>query len=414
MSTRQPQSKASSTELSPRPFAPSWALMPRAHTVEGLRRPIRGGSTGADAKEGDHPAATRPGLSPPSCCGPCRKSAERETPTTPGSPGHAVTRVWVAQGRMVICCARPGGRDGRRRRATMRRGFVDRSRGSTSVAGAGRQRLTAREIAGRKGGRKISMLSAYDYPMALLAERSGIELILVGDSLGLTALGYDSTVPVTVDDILHHCRAVVRGAPNTHVVGDLPFLSYHLSDAQALENAGRLLQQGGADSIKLEGGSAAMAARVRALVAAGIPVMGHLGLTLQSVGTQGTDTQGADVVSALRILAEAEAIASAGAYAIVIEAVPAELARVITARIDIPTIGIGAGPHCDGQIALVTDMLGIESKLALSFSKQFAQVGTEIERAFGTFIAEIDAGVFPGPELTTPIAPIVLRALEEV
>lgn len=281
------------------------------------------------------------------------------------------------------------------------------------MAGAGRHRLTAREIAGRKGGRKISMLSAYDYPMALLAERSGIELILVGDSLGLTALGYDSTVPVTIDDILHHCRAVVRGAPNTHVVGDLPFLSYHRSDAQALENAGRLLQQGGADSVKLEGGGAAMAARVRALVAAGIPVMGHLGLTLQSVGTQGTDTQGADVVSALRILAEAEAIASAGAYAVVIEAVPAELARFITARIDIPTIGIGAGPHCDGQIALVTDMLGIESKLALSFSKQFAQVGTEIERAFGTFIAEIDTGVFPGPELTTPIAPIVLRALEE-
>ena len=281
------------------------------------------------------------------------------------------------------------------------------------MAGAGRHRLTAREIAGRKGGRKISMLSAYDYPMALLAERSGIELILVGDSLGLTALGYDSTVPVTIDDILHHCRAVVRGAPNTHVVGDLPFLSYHRSDAQALENAGRLLQQGGADSVKLEGGGAAMAARVRALVAAGIPVMGHLGLTLQSVGTQGTDTQGADVVSALRILAEAEAIASAGAYAVVIEAVPAELARFITARIDIPTIGIGAGPHCDGQIALVTDMLGIESKLALSFSKQFAQVGTEIERAFGTFIAEIDTGVFPGPELTTPIAPIVQRALEE-
>ena len=281
------------------------------------------------------------------------------------------------------------------------------------MAGAGRHRLTAREIAGRKGGRKISMLSAYDYPMALLAERSGIELILVGDSLGLTALGYDSTVPVTIDDILHHCRAVVRGAPNTHVVGDLPFLSYHRSDAQALENAGRLLQQGGADSVKLEGGGAAMAARVRALVAAGIPVMGHLGLTLQSVGTQGTDTQGADVVSALRILAEAEAIASAGAYAVVIEAVPAELARFITARIDIPTIGIGAGPHCDGQIALVTDMLGIESKLALSFSKQFAQVGAEIERAFGTFIAEIDTGVFPGPELTTPIAPIVLRALEE-
>src|SRR4051794_26869338 len=192
-----------------------------------------------------------------------------------------------------------------------------------------RTKLSAREIAGRKGGRKLSMLSAYDYPMARLAERAGIEIILVGDSLGLTALGYSSTVPVTVDDILHHCKAVARGAPKTHVVADLPFLSYHLSDAQALQNAGRLLQEGGADSVKLEGGSPQLAARVKALVAAGIPVMGHLGLTLQSVGTQGTDTQGADLDSARRILAEAEAIAAAGAYAIVIEAVPSELGRLI-------------------------------------------------------------------------------------
>jgi 3-methyl-2-oxobutanoate hydroxymethyltransferase len=276
-----------------------------------------------------------------------------------------------------------------------------------------RRKLTAREIVARKGGRKLAMLSAYDSPMALLAERAGMDIILVGDSLGLTVLGYDSTVPVTVNDIVHHCRAVVRGAPHTHVVADLPFLSYHLSDAQALENAGRLLQRGGADSVKLEGGNPHLVARVRAMVAAGIPVMGHLGLTLQSVGVQGTSTQGADVASARRILAEAEAIAAAGAYAIVIEAVPAELAGLITARIGIPTIGIGAGPHCDGQVALVTDLLGIESKLALRFSKRFARLGPEIERAFAAYIAETESGAFPGPELTIPLDPEVLRALNE-
>lgn len=275
-----------------------------------------------------------------------------------------------------------------------------------------RRKLSARDIAARKGGRKLAMLSLYDYPTALLAERAGIDILLVGDSLGLTALGYTSTVPVTVDDILHHCRAVRRGAPNTHVVADLPFLSYHLSDAQALENAGRLLQLGGADSVKLEGGSDALAARVRTLVAAGIPVMGHLGLTLQSVGTQGTDTQGADLASARRILAEAQAIAAAGAYAIVIEAVPAELARLLTARTGAPTIGIGAGPVCDGQVVLTTDMLGIETGLALSFSKRFAEIGAETARAFAAFIAETVAGEFPGHELATHLDPAVLRQLE--
>lgn len=275
-----------------------------------------------------------------------------------------------------------------------------------------RRKLSAREIAGRKGGRKLAMLSVVDYPTALLAERAGIDILLVGDSLGLTALGYTSTVPVTVADILHHCRAVRRGAPNTHVVADLPFLSYHLSDAQALENAGRLLQQGGADSVKLEGGSDILAARVQTLVAAGIPVMGHLGLTLQSVGTQGTDTQGADLHSARRILAEAQAVAAAGAYALVLEAVPSELAGLITKRTGVPTIGIGAGPDCDGQVVLASDMLGIETGLALSFSKRFAEIGTEIAEAFDAFVAETVSGAFPGPELETHLPPPVLRDLE--
>lgn len=274
------------------------------------------------------------------------------------------------------------------------------------------RKLSTRDIVSRKGGRKLSMIVAYDFPTALLVEKAGIEMILVGDSLGMTALGYDSTIPVTVDDILHHCKAVVRGAGNTHVVADLPFLSYHLSDAQALENAGRLLQIGGADAVKLEGGSDPIVARVRALVAAGIPVMGHIGLTPQSGATAGYGAQGGDVASARRILAEAKALAEAGAYSMVIEAVPGELARMITAHVPVATIGIGAGPDCDGQIVAATDMLGIESKLFLNFSKRYANIGAEIETAFRTYLGEVVSGTYPGPELTTSLSPEVLRELE--
>ncbi len=275
-----------------------------------------------------------------------------------------------------------------------------------------RRTLSARDVAARKGGRKLSMIVASDYPIARLVDRSGIELILVGDSLGMTALGYDSTIPVTVDDILHHCKAVVRGAPRTHVVADLPFLSYHLSDAQALENAGRLLQLGGADSVKLEGGSEQIAARVRVLVAAGIPVMGHIGITPQSGATEGYSTQGADAISARRILAEAHALSDAGVFAMVVEAVPAELARMITVQVAAPTIGIGSGRDCDGQIVAATDMLGIESKLFLNFSKKYANLGAEIEAAFRTYLSEVESGEFPGPELATSLPPEVLTALD--
>lgn len=275
------------------------------------------------------------------------------------------------------------------------------------------RKLTAREILARKGGRRLSMIVAYDYPIARLAERAGIELILVGDSLGMTALGYDSTVPVTVEEVLHHCKAVVRGAPGTHVVADLPFLSYHVSDAQALANAGRMLQIGRADAVKVEGGSELIAARVRTLVTAGIPVMGHIGLTPQSGAADGFSAPGHDLASAQRILAEAERLAAAGVYAMVVEAAPRELARAITARVPAPTIGIGAGPECDGQIVAATDMLGIESKLFLNFSKRFANLGEEIEAAFRTYVAEVEAGDFPGPELSTPLDPAIARRLDE-
>lgn len=280
------------------------------------------------------------------------------------------------------------------------------------MTGEQRRKLTARDIVARKGGRKLTMMVAYDYPIARLVEQSGIELILVGDSLGMTALGYGSTIPVTVDDILHHCKAVVRGAPNTQVVADLPFLSYHLSDAQALVNAGRLIQEGGADAVKLEGGSETMAARVRALVSAGIPVMGHIGLTPQSGGTSGYAAQGSDLASARQIIAEAEAIAAAGAYSMVVEAVPAELGRIITERVAVPTIGIGAGPDCDGQIVAATDMLGIETRLFLNFSKRYASIGAEIETAFRTYASEVQSGEFPGAAYSTSLAPDVVKELE--
>lgn len=276
-----------------------------------------------------------------------------------------------------------------------------------------RSKLTAREIARRKGGEKLTMITAYDYPIARLVEAAGIDLILVGDSLGMTVLGYDSPIPVTVDDVIYHCRAVRRGAPNTHIVADMPFLSYHLDDAQALANAGRLLQEGGADAVKLEGGRGAIADRIRTLVAAGIPVMGHIGLTPQLGGTTGFGTQGEDVDSALALIADAEAVAEAGAYSVAIEAVPAELARLITERVPIPTIGIGAGPHCDGQTVVSTDLLGIESKLFLNFARRYAELGQEIEAAFRAYVADTHSGTFPGPELSPRLDPSVLAAVQE-
>ncbi len=276
----------------------------------------------------------------------------------------------------------------------------------------GRAKLTVRDVRTRKGGSKLTMLAAYDYPIARLIEAAGIDLILVGDSLGMVALGYDTPVPVTVADILHHTRAVVRGAPRTHVVADMPFLSYHLSDAQAIENAGRLIQQGGADAVKLEGGRA-IAARVRALVAVGIPVMGHVGLTPQTAGGDGFAVQGRDLASALAIVADAEAVAAAGAYSLVIEAVPAALGELVSSRVSVPTIGIGAGPHCDGQVLVASDLLGIESRLFLKFAKRYAELGIEIERAFGAYRGDVQRGAYPGPDLWFDFDPAVAAELRD-
>jgi len=273
-------------------------------------------------------------------------------------------------------------------------------------------KLTAYDIQARKGGAKLSMVSVYDFPFARLAEEAGIDILLVGDSLGMVVQGHDSTVPVTLDDIIYHAKTVRRGAPRTHVVADLPFLTYHIDTARAIENAGRLLQEGGADSVKLEGGQE-VAERVEAIVRAGIPVMGHVGLTPQSAGALGGfKVQGRDVASARKILADAEAIANAGAFAMVLEVIPAELGGMITESVSVPTIGIGAGPSCDGQVLVAHDMLGLQERIIGRFAKVYANIGDDVRDAFASFAHEVRQGSFPDEEHSYGMAGDVLEQLQ--
>ena len=247
----------------------------------------------------------------------------------------------------------------------------------------------------KKRGEKIAMLTAYDYPTSRLVDEAGVPAILVGDSLGMVVLGYDSTLPVTMEDMLPAVKAVVRGSQRAHVVADMPFMSYQASVEDALRNAGRMLQEGGAQSVKLEGG-ATVAETVRRLVAAGIPVMGHIGLTPQSVHRfGGYKVQGKTTAAAVKLLNDARALEEAGAYAIVLETVPAPLARLMTERLSIPTIGIGAGPHCDGQVQVIHDMLGLFPDFVPKHSKQYARLAEVIREAVVTYMAEVREGRFP-------------------
>lgn len=278
---------------------------------------------------------------------------------------------------------------------------------------SGRAKLTAHDIRARKGGRKLSMLSLYDYPFARLAQDAGVDIILVGDSLGMVVHGFDSTVPVTIGDVIYHTRAVRRGAAKTHVVADLPFLTYHIDTPRAVENAGRLVQEGGADSVKLEGGRE-VAERVAAIARAGIPVMGHVGLTPQSAGALGGfRVQGRDEVSARKILDDANAIADAGAFALVVEVIPAELGALITERVSIPTIGIGAGPSCDGQVLVAHDMLGLQERIIGRFAKIYSEIGVEVHGAFTAFIDEVESGAFPDAEHSYAMSEETLSSLRE-
>jgi len=247
----------------------------------------------------------------------------------------------------------------------------------------------------KRRGEKIVMITAYDYTSALFVEEAGIPLILVGDTLGNVVLGYDTTVPVTMDDMLHHIKPVVRATRKTHVVADMPFMSYQASPADALRNAGRMLKEGGAQSIKLEGG-VRVAETVRMIVEAGIPVMGHIGLTPQSINQLGGyKVQGKTPKDAVRLLNDAMALQQAGAYAIVLETVPVHVARIITEKLDIPTIGIGAGPETDGQVQVWHDLLGLFTDFVPKHAKRFANLGPIVTDALRAYASDVRAGAFP-------------------
>ena len=275
-------------------------------------------------------------------------------------------------------------------------------------------KTTIRTIQQKKdSGQPIVMLTAYDYTSAKIAASAGVDILLVGDSLGMVILGYETTLPVTLDEIIYHTKAVVRGAPEPLVVADMPFMTYQVSPEQALTNAGRVMQQSGAQAVKLEGGMH-MAATVHRLVEVGIPVMAHIGLTPQSVNQfGGWRVQGRSLAEAERLLADAEALAEAGAFSIVLELVPIELAAKISRTIGIPTIGIGAGPHCDGQVQVWHDILGLFEDFLPKHARRYATIGATIRTAVSAYAEDVRSGAFPtetnashlSPELADLYAP---------
>ena len=260
-------------------------------------------------------------------------------------------------------------------------------------------------------GEKISMLTAYDYSTAKLMDEAGINGILVGDSLGMVVLGYEDTLPVTMEDMIHHTAAVCRGAKNTLVVGDMPFMSYQVSVEEAVYNAGRLMKEGRCQAVKLEG-AASVCPQIRAITNASIPVMAHIGLTPQSINAfGGIKVQGKSEEAAKKLLEDAKAVEEAGAFAVVLECVPSKLAELISKSISIPTIGIGAGAGCDGQILVYQDMLGLFSDFTPKFAKKYANVGEMMTQAFRDYIADVQEGSFPAPEHTFAISEDVIKKL---
>ncbi len=250
----------------------------------------------------------------------------------------------------------------------------------------------------KQKGEKIAMLTAYDYTTAKIIDEVGIPLILVGDSLGMVVLGYETTIPVTTEEMLHHTKAVVRGAKQAMIVGDMPFMTYHISVSQALENAARFIQEGGAQAIKLEGG-VTVAEKVQRIVECGIPVMGHIGLTPQSIHQfGGFKVQGRTPEAAARLLKDARALEEAGAFSIVMETVPTPLAKLITDSISIPTIGIGAGIGCDGQVQIINDILGSFTDFVPKHTKQYAKLADIMSSAITEYYNEVKAGSFPTDE----------------
>jgi 3-methyl-2-oxobutanoate hydroxymethyltransferase len=281
------------------------------------------------------------------------------------------------------------------------------------------RKVTVPELRGRKvrlGAPAVTMVTAYDFTMARLVDEAGVDVVLVGDSLGMVVQGLPNTLSVTVEDVCYHGRAVSRGLSRAHLVGDMPFMSYQISPAHALESAGKLIQQGAFESVKLEGGDE-MAEHVRRIVRAGIPVIGHVGLTPQSVHAfGGFKVQGRGEEAAQRILDSARALEEAGAYAVVLEAIPPDLAARVTAELDIPTIGIGAGRECDGQVLVCTDLLGMGRGQSPRFAKRFATLADAAVTAVQAYVAEVQGGAFPGPEHAykpnSPVVPDEGRAIE--
>jgi 3-methyl-2-oxobutanoate hydroxymethyltransferase len=268
-----------------------------------------------------------------------------------------------------------------------------------------RKKVTTRVFREKKErGEPITMLTAYDYPTAAAMDQAGVDSILVGDSLGMVVLGYETTLPVTMEEMLHHCRPVARGARLALLVGDMPFMSYQVSVEEAVRNAGRFLQEGNMDAVKLEGGRN-RADAIRAITGAGIPVMGHLGLTPQSVHQLGGfRAQGKTAAAAKLLLEDAVLLEEAGCFSLVLESVPARLAELVSQRIHIPTIGIGAGVGCDGQVLVTHDLLGLFDRFTPKFVKKYASFHAEMQRAFGEYIEDVKAKTFPGAEHSVAMA----------
>jgi len=275
-------------------------------------------------------------------------------------------------------------------------------------------RYTISDIKDMKAsGVKIPMITAYDYTSAKIIDEIGLPIILVGDSLGQVILGYDSTIPVTVDDMVHHIKAVSRGAKKSHIVGDMPFMSYQTNSYDALRNAGRLLQEAGAQSVKLEGG-VTMAPTVQRLVSRGIPVMGHIGLTPQSVNQLGGyKVQGKTLKAAVKLMEDARALEDAGAFAIVLECVPGDLSKLITDKLSIPSIGIGAGPSCDGQVQVFHDMLGMLTDFKPKHTKQYTNLSDIIKRSISQYADEVRDITFPTSEHSYKLNQDILNELQQ-
>jgi 3-methyl-2-oxobutanoate hydroxymethyltransferase len=274
-------------------------------------------------------------------------------------------------------------------------------------------RVTITEIRQMKQRKeKIAMLTAYDYVTAKMIDEAAVPLILVGDSLGMVILGYESTIPVTMDEMIHHTKAVVRGAKKSLVVGDMPFMTYHISLSDALYNATRFIQEAGAQAVKLEGGEF-VAETVRRLVGCGIPVMGHIGLTPQSIHQLGGfKVRGKGLEEARKLLNDARILEQAGAFAIVLECTPAPLSKLITQELSIPTIGIGAGPDCDGQVQVVSDLLGLYTEFVPKHAKQYVKLAGEIKTAVSDYVSEIKSGSFPTSEQSYAMDESLVRQLE--